>query len=875
MRFRILALLAALQAWAGLIYCILLPADPKNQILWGFSIYRLGLLFLFSLIGVAFSLLFFWNFKKWTKQISAVIKKSPRIANTCESGFELIFISGLAAIAGPLIKPTPDLFTIHQRILPMLVWAVLVSIEAGYCFAIENSSAKKINLRQHYLQRWFSDNKTAPTQPTLNRSAIWISMLLLLAILVPSNNEAMFSGLPLSTWPEGLALLLLIPLFNQHLRSGWVFWMEQRHQWVKYLLLTLVIVLKVSLYFANIDRGFKSCYQVVGVEPPNGQCELSFENPNFRYQVTRIDKTLFFNLNQWNLSFLNTQNYNYYADLGNIDRNRVPFLVNWIGNSSFKTGDSLTIDYTGSAIVTIGSQTVQLGPAYQNVKTIKMDVPSGTQPVRVSYLFDDGYRIGKFVPGPFAILRINVVNGNHSLPLSAPELAFPWQVNIIVADSLLWMLLGMLFIYLARLLRPAWRGILLFFVLGWVAWWSLPELTFMAIMALAMTWLLLWQGNHRMLLAYATLAILLWFRVLIYLPDPSFSVLRVDTSDMLTYESFARNILLTHTLEASEAVFYYQALFRYIVFILHMIFGESDMLRSMMVLLILNMGIFLNANLMYKNLQKSFLFKGLGWLAYIGLVVLSASNVVFLIQQGISEVMSWIFMLYAFYIFVSGAEKFWLAAAALIGLAVANRYNQLPALGFLFLVFNMPLFKTRKKLVIISIAVIVLILALLPLHNWVYGHQLAFMPTSAKNSDNLILPPDRLIHFFSDSDIRQQSFTQIVYMFGIVSWRMLDLCIPIFFMMIGWLVTGIYILFKWKSFPARARWLWLLPGLFLGTQFFFYMLANFPRHLFAAYLAMSLTGMYIAWHGGLPEKNGVVTEVIIPPETAVATHPAD
>jgi hypothetical protein len=212
--------------------------------------------------------------------------------------------------------------------------------------------------------------------------------------------------------------------------------------------------------------------------------------------------------------------------------------------------------------------------------------------------------------------------------------------------------------------------------------------------------------------------------------------------------------------------------------------------------------------------------------------------------------MSWIFMLYTFYIFMSGAMNLWLLAAALIGLAIANRYNHLPALGFLFLIFNLPLFKDKKKLVLLCIGLIGLILALLPLHNWVYGHQLVIMPTSADASVNLRLPPSKLINFFSDVAIRQQVFNQIAYMTGFVSWKMLDVCIPIFLLFTGWLLTGGYILFKWKSIQPRARWLWLFPALFLGTQFFFYMLANYPRHLFAAYLAMALSGMVITWYSG-------------------------
>ena len=671
---------------------------------------------------------------------------------------------------------------------------------------------------------------------------------------MPSSNEALFSGLPLSTWSEGVAFLIIIPLlFSNQLRSEWIGWISSWHQalkWILVILLPLVIIIKLFIFSANMDRGFQACYKVLSVEPPNGKCELSFENPTFRNQITRVDKTLFFNLNSWNLSFFNVIRYDSYGDDGNIERKKVPFQVQWSGNTSFSPKENLVIDYTGSAIIQIGDQHLTLDPAYNEVKTVTMSVPSGIVPVQISYSFNNHNSNGEPVTGPAAIFRVNVVQNSHILgPLTAAGLPLPWNLAQLLCDGILLGFLGSVAAYYGKLIFPAWRGLLFFSILAVLIWWGLPELLFMPVITLAFAWLILWQGNHKLLLGLLTLSILLWFRVLIYLPDPSYSLIRFDGTDMLSYESFAREILLTGSLRAGEDVFYYQALFRYVVFIFHILFGESDMLRSLLFLLALNFGIYVNvAYLHTKSSRHHFWLTQVGWLMLLLIVSLSNSSIVFLIQHGISETVSWILFLYIFYIYISTAEQLWLVAAIMLGLAITNRYNHFPSLGLLFLVFNIPLIKKKKGIVILSSLLIGLILSLIPLHNWVFGHQWIWMPTSADATANLILPPLKLLSFITNESVRLQVFNQFRFIAGFVSWSMLDMGLPIFILLVCWLGLGVLLVFKWKSFPSSKKWLWLVPGAFLGTQFFFYMLANFPRHLFGAYLAMALVGIFISWN---------------------------
>jgi hypothetical protein len=857
MRFRIIALLAGIQAWAGLVYLFFLPADPKNQALFGFSIYRLGIIFILLGLGMFCLFLFFWNKGARNLRTSHFLAQSLQLSQKIENMLEIGALCGLVLTIAPILKPTPEIFSIHQRLLPLLIWLALVCLEGSILLAFENSRNEKINLRTHYFHRWLGEE--AETKNDENRGArhtIWVVLLLLVAILVPSNNTALFSGLPISSWANGIALLLVVLFtFDRSLRDEWSSRLNHLYKPIVSVLpvvLCLVVILKLGIFMANSDSGFKACYRSTDVPPPNGKCELSFENPSFRNQATRLDKIIFFNLDDWNLSFFNTAPFDYYSDPGNIDRKRLPFTVEWSGLSTFNPGEKLVIDYSGKGTVTIGSQVTILEPSYQEVKTVNLDVPTGIQQVRISYTFNDGSRVGNTPAGPYAILRMNVFQENiNKGPLAALPPPPAITLALFLVDAALLLVMFSILIVISQRLLPAWRGILFFSLFGFLVWWGLPELTFLAITALVFTWLLLWRGNHKVLLAYITLSILLCFRMMVYLPNPTFSLLRLDSTDMLVYESFARDILVSGSLRAGEPVFYFQALFRYIVFLYHLVFGESDLLRSLAVLLALNMGIFINAEWMFKNRwQQNVRRNGLVWVEYIAIAALSASSVVFLIQQGISEVFSWIFLLYAFYFFLKGTDGLFLAAAGLLALAIANRYNHLIALGFVFLIFSVPLLATKRRLLLLSLALIGLILALLPLHNWVYGQQLVFLPTSGSIAVNLVLPPAKLIMFFSDAGVQQLVFKQIANIFGFVSWKMLDICIPVFLLVTSWFVMGLDLLKRkrWKTVSLPARWLWVFPGLFLGTQFFYYMLANYPRHMYAAYLAMALVGMYTVWY---------------------------
>ena len=79
---------------------------------------------------------------------------------------------------------------------------------------------------------------------------------------------------------------------------------------------------------------------------------------------------------------------------------------------------------------------------------------------------------------------------------------------------------------------------------------------------------LLGQTHLRNLLfAYVSVTLLVFIHESISMSSLGAVLIRDGGSDYLAYESFARSILDTWSLEAGEAVFYYQPFFRYLLFL--------------------------------------------------------------------------------------------------------------------------------------------------------------------------------------------------------------------------------------------------------------------------------------------------------------------
>ena len=163
-----------------------------------------------------------------------------------------------------------------------------------------------------------------------------VPFLLTIALALPSANFQIFDGLPFSRIPEFLGFVLLLPLVAsrglRRLHGGWLASWPPTVRVAMGTALGVAIGLKLLLLASGTAQGFLACYRS-SLEPPvNGDCERSFENPFYRFSVTRLDRAINFGEDNWDLGLLNSvrSDPHYVGPQGRL-RWRLPIEAAWRG----------------------------------------------------------------------------------------------------------------------------------------------------------------------------------------------------------------------------------------------------------------------------------------------------------------------------------------------------------------------------------------------------------------------------------------------------------------------------------------------------------------------------------------------------------------
>jgi hypothetical protein len=138
---------------ADSIYLLTIPSDPKNNILWGISAYRLLLLGFFFLVILAFSVLLFKTNQQTSTMVSILeyISKSPFWRTLLISLFSTSTILGwIVFFAPPYLFQS--LYAFFVRLRPIILWTqtllcsltlLLIIIKNNWCLFIGNGTQKK------------------------------------------------------------------------------------------------------------------------------------------------------------------------------------------------------------------------------------------------------------------------------------------------------------------------------------------------------------------------------------------------------------------------------------------------------------------------------------------------------------------------------------------------------------------------------------------------------------------------------------------------------------------------------------------------------------------------------------------------------------
>ncbi len=530
----------------------------------------------------------------------------------------------------------------------------------------------------------------------------------LLILCFPSANLQAFDGLPLSRLFEFAALALLVPfLIFPGLRKAQIeFWKRLKiRPFFLWITLAAILLLKGILLASGAHTGFSACYRspaeptsITHESLPSSKCERSYENLWNRFSTTRLDSSIWFTPDTWNLVFLNTNRYNYYDwEPGNIPRARIPLEASWSGTPDVKSGDVVHIEYVGEGTVAWGDLQISLPPSYNALNFVEFSPPRTDALLRIEYTFNDGSRSGQDPQtwGPGATMQVSAGTNGRMVPLAANSSALGWRSLAMLADALiiLWFLscIPALWNSVRRDLLP-----LIAFSIG-IGLFSLlpvsPLIREIGITAVLAGFLMI-HIAFRPFRSSSVLFIIIiasFFALRIWSSSYGQVFLRSAGNDPLTYESQAYSILAKGSLEGGEAVFYQQPLFRYILFIGHALFGDGNMLFDAIQLAAFFGGIFWlfrrTSNRTIPVVRK-ILLAGLG----CGLIFLGGYYVSTILREGLSECPTWIFLLWAL------PGLYWqLGPAGLVGgsaalaFSYAVRTNQIPGIfGFCVWVLSEP-----------------------------------------------------------------------------------------------------------------------------------------------------------------------------------------
>jgi hypothetical protein len=684
-----------------------------------------------------------------------------------------------------------------------------------------------------------------------------VSVVVLLAM--PSSQVHFFNGLPFSRLSEYVVLMLLVPvLASGTLRRAFSdFWGHHRVLGrAVFILVAFAFAAKAALFVWAPPDGFLACYRSPVQAPAAGPCERSYENPFFRWSVTRVDRTIDFGPATWNLSFVNSVRWNFYPWVaGKILRERLPLEVGWRGSIVRARADVLEVRYVGAAVITLGDTTAALPQRYDREAVVTLPVPIGSHRLAVRYTFDDGYRTGAGPPpGPAATLRLRWGDGALVHP-KRPSIG--WLLLGAFVDGVVVGCAGWLVAFYGVVLRRDRWWLLGLSLAGPVMFWASPALVSESVVLLVIVALLLIRLRRRratgLVVAYLVLLYLGFFRRALGAPDIRSVLLRSAGNDWLTYESLGRWILESWSLEGGEPVFFYPPLVRYISFLSHLIFGDGDTLiaitlHALMVLAVL----WCVARLDPRRRVRTFDRTVFDLAALCTAALMVSHSVVVLTRLGASEVPTWIALTLAIpLLFASRSGRAWGLGAALLALSCVARGNQAPAVAWLLALFTVRTLRVRPRPALAALGLFGVI-AVLPLaHNLVYGHQFVLWSASASVPGNLDTPPTAIaLALGGDGAERRALLLKSAlalhaahgpqFMVAPTDW-VTDL--GFHGLQAVWFATALG-LFLARKFDIRSALL-VTPVLYLGVHMVYVIDVYYPRHIVAGYLAMGLLSM--AW----------------------------
>jgi hypothetical protein len=709
-------------------------------------------------------------------------------------------------------------------------------------------------------------------------AAAWV-----FALVVPATNVTVFDGLPLSSLPEFFVSVLLVLVFAstsaRRELAGLVRAHSKRACTVLLVAALLIAALKLITLAAPVE-GFGACYGNPVRPYPGGKCERSYENLWFRDHLSRYDSRIDFGpINEegydskylsgsdWNLSFINEIRLNVFQRPGNVAIERLPFSATWRGKVNAGRGGTVRIVYVGEGRVRIGARSVDLRPSYSTPGMAEVQVESGTQPLLVTYRFNDRYVIGSLGPrGPYGTLRIGAVGARDpgADPLRPVADALGWRAVGVTVDVAFAAVGALLVLAYALALRRSWRLVVGAVGAGLIAWALesvhrgygpavLPIAPSVLVLVGILVFLAVRHPDDLALIGAPAALACAFGRTLAQLPSLDYVIFRSRGDDWLTYQFFGRVILEKRSLQGGENVYFYQPAYRYIAFAEHALFGDADGLRTVVGVAAVLGAVFV---LVHSVVRRRTTIDSRRIVCIVAaaalLVVLASAPVVQQISYGVSEYPTWALLpLVLPLLFLRQSLARWMLGTAALGLCYLIRPNQGIPVVVLFGIFALLNWRRARTAVLICSAVLVGLLLVPAVHNLWYGGRLEVLPTSASSSANEVLRPDQLPDVFSDGGVRRVLESQLAGLLYLdpTNPRAPDIGVGLLALQVVWLMAVVVAIRRRRQVPWAGWWLLAWPLTFALYAVVYEIAIYYPRHLIAMYVATGATVIYLAERG--------------------------
>jgi hypothetical protein len=646
------------------------------------------------------------------------------------------------------------------------------------------------------------------------------STLLLIFIFIPNvtNNFYGFVG------GDYLRLVLLLVVLLNYKKLN-----ENKH----IIFLGILIILKFTILLSFNSNSYV-CYGDNNIEPAQSsqfkvgesKCKTSFNNlnKNLDYsseRIVSINNKSFVKNNQsiqntnWNIGFLNDKKYNYFREYEQ-SRNWFPIEATYYIDNSNLNNRNIKLNFSGQVTVIQDNIEIYRNSSFESTKEISLNLDS-KKDFQINYSFNN-----------FAT-DITVPSYEYATLIMTDELGsviklvkYSQIINFI--ELLIYIIFIYFFVY--QPINENFNTFSLIFIVGiFVTLNTNIVLTSLFLLLLIATTLFMPVSKLTNTNVALTSIFISTMSLKKFFPF-SETIYQIGGTDGLRYESHARQIFFSNSLQGGEDLFTSQPGARYILFLLKLIFGENDVLQKIFILSILCICFYL-IKIKNRNLTTTFI-------AIVSFAYIISSPIVLLVTESLSETFAWpiITILFVFLTYEIKCSK---SILAMLGLIVLIRLNYLPVSIILLFLFN------TKNLIKLKDLYIFLTFILIPsLHNFFYGGEFQFWLRSIDTQSNIRLDTENLfLSVLNNIKIILGDYTnEIISDYVGIQFLLVQYCIIFIFLMTTFIALS-------KKKNMITLYYLFTPLLFLMPHLLFDGLTEYPKHMVSGYISMLSISMLL------------------------------